>query len=400
MSLVRRAVGPTVPAPEYEARLAATRRAIKARKLAALLVAGPENIYYLTGLSHQGYFAFTLLVVPRTGPPLLVTREMERITVADQAWSCLHVPYLDGDDPAAAVVDAVGRVTEAGDHVGVEMSSMYLPVDVWLRFSAALADIELRDGSGVVDEIRRLKSPTEIECTRQAADASSAAMAAGVAAAEVDATERDVARAVYDAMIAAGSEYPGFVPLVRTRERFLHEHATWTDRTLHAGDTMLVELSGSVGRYHAPMSRTVYVGYRPPGARRAAELARAGLDVVVETLRPGVRAHDVYGEWKRVIDAGLGHSNYARHHCGYMVGIGFPPSWTGGPGVVGLRQGSDLRIAEGMTFHVLSWLLGQLPVDHLVSDTVLVTVHGGEILTAVDRTPLDVDPGGHEEAHF
>ena len=31
--------------------------------LAGLCVTGPEDIYYLTGLNHQGYFAFTMLVL-------------------------------------------------------------------------------------------------------------------------------------------------------------------------------------------------------------------------------------------------------------------------------------------------------------------------------------------------
>ena len=46
---------------------------------------------------------------------------------------------------------------------------------------------------------------------------------------------------------------------------------------------------------------------------------------------------------------------YRRHHCGYLVGIGFPPSWTGGNKVTGLRHDSDLEIKEGhdLPCHVL-----------------------------------------------
>ena len=38
-----------------------------------------------------------------------------------------------------------------------------------------------------------------------------------------------------------------------------------------------------------------------------------------------------------------------------------------------------------MTFHVLSWLLDQEPADYVLSDTVLVTDDGGELLTTVPR---------------
>lgn len=45
--------------------------------LVALIVASPEDIYNLTGLDHQGPFAFTALVLPADGPLLLVARAME-----------------------------------------------------------------------------------------------------------------------------------------------------------------------------------------------------------------------------------------------------------------------------------------------------------------------------------
>ncbi len=81
--------------------------------------------------------------------------------------------------------------------------------------------------------------------------------------------------------------------------------------------------------------------------------------------------------------AGLVH--YRRHHCGYLVGIGFPPSWTGGNQVTGLRHDSDLVIETGMTFHILSWLMGTGRGDYFVSDTVLLSDTGPEILTTAPR---------------
>ena len=43
-------------ASEYEARLSAVRRAMSARDTQTILVSAPENIFYLTGLDHWGYF--------------------------------------------------------------------------------------------------------------------------------------------------------------------------------------------------------------------------------------------------------------------------------------------------------------------------------------------------------
>ena len=103
-------------------------------------------------------------------------------------------------------------------------------------------------------------------------------------------------------------------------------------------------------------------------------------------LRPGALARDVYAAWQRVVD-GAGLAQYRRHHCGYAVGIGVPPSWTGGNTVVVLRADSAMEIRTGMSFHVLSWLMGTGRGDFFVSDMVLLTGDGPEVLT---RTPREV----------
>lgn len=100
-------------------------------------------------------------------------------------------------------------------------------------------------------------------------------------------------------------------------------------------------------------------------------------------LKPGTLARDVYGAWQKVVDdAGL--PRYRRHHCGYCVGIGFPPSWTGGNTDNGLRHDSDLEIQTGMSFHILSWQMNTGRGDVFLSNCVLLGENGPEVLT---RTP-------------
>jgi Xaa-Pro dipeptidase len=104
-------------------------------------------------------------------------------------------------------------------------------------------------------------------------------------------------------------------------------------------------------------------------------------------LQPGRKARDVYNAWQAVVDdAGLAH--YRRHHCGYCVGIGVPPSWTGGNNIIGLRAGSDLEIKKGMSFHILSWLMGTGRGDHFLSNTVLISDNCTEVLTRTPNGPI------------
>lgn len=110
-----------------------------------------------------------------------------------------------------------------------------------------------------------------------------------------------------------------------------------------------------------------------------AEVSCRAFDAALAALVPGARACDVYAAWQAVVDdAGL--PGYRRHHCGYLVGIGFPPSWAGGPRVTGPRDDSVLELREGMSFHLMSWLAGTGRGDFFVSNTVLMGSSGAEVL--------------------
>jgi Xaa-Pro dipeptidase len=364
--------------PERHARITALRSAMAVRGLAAVALTSPENVYYLLGLDHLGYFAFTMLVLPAEGDLVLVTREMERTTVLAQVPEARHVTFADGEDPADAAARALVHVVPGGGTVGVEGRGSFLPPAVLDGLRAALPTLTWEDCTSLLAAARAVQSATETGWARRAAAVSDAAMRAGIAVARSGAAERDVAAATYHAMISAGGEPPGFVPLIRPVAMLGQEHVTWGDRDLQPGEGLFLELSGCVRRYHAPLSRTVYPGYAPPQAVEAAEAALAGLAAARAALRPGVRTGEVYAAWQRAVGG-----TPRRHHCGYLVGIGYPPSWVGGPEVLGIRPGGDVEVLAGMVFHLMSWV--ERPVGHVISDTALVTADGCELLTTVSR---------------
>ena len=149
----------SIPSAEYDRRVRTVRSAMVANETGALLLASPENICYLTGLDHYGYFATTLLIVPGDGPLRIVARQMERPTLAAQVPHCEHFAYADGQDPAAAAARALGSAVSAPATVGAELSSMYLPVDVWSALQCALPNLAWSGISPLLASQRAIKSP-------------------------------------------------------------------------------------------------------------------------------------------------------------------------------------------------------------------------------------------------
>lgn len=377
--------------PLFERNVFALRReaaaaAVREAGLDVLLVTVPENIYYLIGLDHFGYFAFHMLVVPAEGEPVLVARRMEHVTIGRDVPDLRFDGYGDNDDLPAHCIRVVAEAAPDAGRIGLEETSLYLIPTVALAVRQHFSAASFVDATDVVTSQRLAQSPEELEVTAQAAAISDAMIRAAIAAAGEGVTEREVAAAAVAAMMDAGGEPPAFWPFVRCTSRFNEDHTTWTDYPLKRGDSLFLELSGSIGRYHAPTGRVVFVGEVPDGSEFVADVCLRAFEAARAVLRPGVEAGSVYEAWQAVLDeAGLSH--YRRHHCGYATGIGFPPSWSGNGVPRALRPGGTVRLEEGMVFHLMSWMMETGRGDYFVSDPVVITPEGGRRLTT---TPQDV----------
>lgn len=376
--------GRIFPDAEYRARLQKVRQRMAERRLDACLISSPENIYYMIGLNYQGYFVPHFLIVPREGEPHLIARAMEEKTVHAQVTCARFVGYADSDSPVGITCQTLAQMGLKSGRLGIEKNTLFLPPRLAEGVVANCPGAHWSDESGLIDEIRLIKSAFELDYTRKAAAVSDAMMDAGINATAAGVNEKEIAAEVYHAMVSAGGEHPGFVPLIRSTPTIEQEHATWSNRELVHRDVVFLEMGGCVRRYHAPMGRILFVGEAPRGTEEIGQVCLEAFREVVNALRPGVKSREVYRAWQDRVDrAGLSH--YQRHHCGYMTGIGFPPSWVGGSMVVGLRRDSEMVLQAGMVFHLMSWLVGTGRGDYFVSDTGVLTESGCEVLTTTPR---------------
>ncbi|WP_081157708.1 M24 family metallopeptidase [Ensifer aridi] len=372
---------------ERERRLERVRETCQQRGVDVAIFTSPENIYYLAGLDYEGYFCLHALLVPMEGKPVLFARRIETPTIVRQATNVDFVGYGDNDDVAAAIASHLVKMAGTSARVAFQRNSAW-NVAIETPICATLPDANFVDSSGIVEEMRLVKSPFEIEQTKQAARISDAMVSAGIAAAGNGVAENTVAAEVYNAMISAGGQSPGFPPFIRSVERICEPHTTWTSRKLKTGDSFLLELSGCINRYHAPMARTGYVGPAPAAAKKLAEISNQAHQKALNALKPGALASDVHAAWQAHLNA----SNVSARlqHCGYTVGVSFPPTWTGGPGVNSLHGASTVPIKQGMVFHLLTWITDDAGNDNFLSDCVLVEETGAVFLTTLPRNLAEV----------
>lgn len=353
-----------------------------------ILLSSPENIFYLIGLDHWGYFAPHLLVVPADGEMTLITRAMERVAVKNMVRNAAFEGHSDSETAADLAVRFLkGKLT--GKTVGLEQWSSGMAYGFGNLVRSGLDPAAWQDITGMVDQLRLVKSAEEQGFMRRAAAASDEGTQAAIAAIHDGASEADVAAECLAAMTRAGGTPPGFGPFIRPQARMAEEHTSWGDGVYKSGERVFLEVAGCVARYNAPQGRLVSIGKISDEDAEMAEISKSAFEALLKGLKPGVRARDVYAGWQAVVDA-AGMHEYRRHHCGYLVGIGFPPSWTGGNRVTGLRHDSDLEIEEGMTFHAMSWFTETGRGDFFVSNCVLLGPDGAEVLTLTPMGPTVV----------
>ncbi|ACM03470.1 M24 family metallopeptidase [Cereibacter sphaeroides] len=369
------------PAAEFEGRIARLQAATADLGADALVLLGPENIFWATGRQTAGYFAFQALVVPVEGAPVLLVRQLETTGARASTWLADIRAWQDGEDPAAALGSLV-RSLGLG-RIAMERGAWFIGQDLSERIAQALAGVALIDGSGVAERLRAVKSPAELSAIRKAAGYAEAAIAASIEACRAGVSENDVAAAMMGAAIRAGSEAMAMEPLVSSGPRSGVPHATWRRRLLEPGDGVFLELAASHDRYHAALMRSVWIGPPPAEAARMMDTAERALDAALAALRPGAPCAAPHEAAQAVIDA-AGYTAAFRKRIGYSMGAAFAPDWGEGA-ILSLFTGVDRLLEPGMVFHLPATLRSYGDYTVGASETVILTETGIEVLSTLPR---------------
>jgi len=342
----------------------------------------PENICYLVGHETPGYYTYQCLIVPASGQPTLLTRETETVNGRDTTYLENIVGYPDVDDPIQRTAQLVKSIAPSASVVGLEAKSWFLVPEHFEALSAAFEPSTIRRIDDNIVQLRLVKSEAEIAQIRLAARITNAGLRAGALAAVPGVRERDVAAIAFAEMIRQGSEYVGMEPFVASGPRAGTIHASWTDRVIQVGEGVLLEMSGTKGRYNAPLMHTVWSGQLTSDSARMAEACVAAREATVALVRPGNTPAQAHLQCRATVEE-FGLSHTYRKRSGYSVGLAFAPDWGEGH-ILSLKETDHREFQPGMVVHVVPTLRLAGVAGQGFSATLLVTENGNEILTQCD----------------
>jgi Xaa-Pro aminopeptidase len=381
------------PRSEYARRIERVKQRMAAAGIDVLLCTDPANMNYLSGYDGWSFYVHQLVALALDeDEPAWIGRQMDAagaaLTTFVRPDNIRGYPddYVDSPErhPMAFVAQELRVRGWDKRRIGVEMDAFSFTAQAHAQLRADLPRAELVDARALVNWVRIVKSPAELEMMRIAATIVAGAMGVGIETILPGVRECDVVARICAAQIAGTpqhwGDYPAALPSAPSGIKTAAPHLTWSGDRYAADTVTFLELAGCHHRYHAALARTVCLGRPPDGLAELAAVVADGLEVALDAARAGRTCHEVEAVWRALITK-KGHEKGSR--IGYSIGLGYPPDW--GERTASLRPRDMTVLEPDMCFHMIlgmwreSW-------GYELSETFCVSAAGPpEILTAFPR---------------
>jgi len=239
--------------------------------------------------------------------------------------------------------------------IGVEMDNYYFSAACYASLQQHLPNAKFKDTTSLVNWCRAVKSEQELIYMRRAGKIVEKMHHRIFETIEPGMRKCDLVAEIYDTGIRGadghGGDYPAIVPLLPSGEAASAPHLTWDDKPIQKGEGTFFEIAGCHRRYHAPLSRTVFLGKPTQQFMDADKALQEGMLAGLETAKAGNLCEDIANAFFEVLKK---YGIVKNNRTGYPIGLSYPPDW--GERTMSLRPGDKTVLQSGMTFHFMTGL--------------------------------------------
>lgn len=359
---------------EHAGRVDALRAKLAEKGLDALLVSHPSNRFYLTGFTAEdiapnesaGHLFITaddaLLV---TGSVNVTQAEAQaphiRVVNREGGWAAADSKALGELGVKRAGYEALAMLDGVLRGINAELAKQGKPVG-WLA------------ADGMVEELRAVKTPSELALLRKAFEITCAAFERVAPTIQAGQTEWEVAWKIHQAYVELGSEGPAFPTIVAAGTHAARPHHEPGERVIEPGVPIVIDMGARYRGYNADLTRTVWVGEPDEKLREIYGIVDGAVEAVFERLHAGLTGKEMDAAARDYI-AARGYEKEFSHGLGHGVGVRVheSPSASKDSEDV-LRPGNVITIEPGI--YQPEW--GGVRIE----DVVLITDEGFEVLTS------------------
>jgi Xaa-Pro aminopeptidase len=369
---------------------------MEAMHLDAMCVFYPARVAYLTGFHHipterpialvLGPDAYSALVVPA-----VEKEHAEQVAGMDRLD--VYFEYPGPEHPMERVGVVLAEVGANPDRIGADHDGF---VPHWGYRGPALSEITSKrpvDAEMLVESLRRVKSPAELECIQLSCDWAARAHRRMQDAIVTGKTEMECyLPANTETLIEMVSEMPGWRPVgfsengvtamfVAGRSTAM-PHGFVKGHGIQTGDVLVSGAGSDIDGYLSELERTMIVGEPSRAQERAFDAMLALQTRAIETMSPGVTVGEVELAVVRLAEE-LGVKDDLRHHVGHSIGLE-------GHEAPFLDRGDEAILEAGMVFTVEPGVYVKELGGFRHSDTVVITEDGRRMMTDYPRELKDL----------
>lgn len=384
---------------EYEQRQERICEILKEKNLKGLLVVSrggftfdrAYDVFYLTG-HYQSYVylpdylpywsgrSHTVLVMSSTGKTVLCVSTPD----CEKKGICADRIAYSGDFNRS-ITDAMDELSLSTGNMGL-IGSDVLPTCNWRYIVDKYADIHWIDLDDELAALKRIKSESEKQSIRDVCKINRKALDAFYKELRPGITEADAVAAAY---FAVASEGAGIYFCAVSSGDLVGSYTSKTQpgfskRVISEGEMVKIDLGVVMNGYLSEFGRTYIIGNASTEQRWLLDTLHAGLESVLDCIRPGISAKEVVecgdSALKSMGVAIMGKAAPGQISGSYPVlwghglGLGFERPW--------LIAGEELFIEEGMFLAVEKFLSLEKVGTAAAEQNLLVNSSGVEILTA------------------
>ena len=372
---------------EFKTRLNNVKNSMQKKGIDLLISHDTANMYYLTGYDAWSfYYAQCVLVHADLDEPLCFVR-------AQDAGGAFIKTYLKKENiiiynenyihkwpkhPYDYLVQIIKERKWDKLSIGLEMDAHYFTAFCYEKIKNGLPNAKIKDSERLVNWVRLVKSEAEINYMKSAALITEKAMHTAMNVINIDVRQCDavgeIQKSLFYGTENVGGEYASITTLLPTGPGTSASHLTATQDKFKNGESTIIEISGCVKRYHAPLARTVQLGKPEQKKVDAMNATIEALNAGINVVKPGNLANDVAQEFWKVLDK---YKIKKESRTGYSIGIGYPPDW--GEHTLNIYKGDMTVLKPNVTFHMIAVMqFGDWGVE--ASESIRVTENGNELL--------------------
>ena len=377
---------------EFKTRLNNVKKSMQKNGIDLLISHDTANMYYLTGYDAWSfYYAQCVLVHADLDEPLCFVR-------AQDAGGAFIKTYLKKENiiiynenyihkwpkhPYDYLVQIIKERKWDKLSIGLEMDAHYFTAFCFEKIKNGLPNAKIKDSERLVNWVRLVKSEAEINYMKSAALITEKAMHTAMNVINIDVRQCDavgeIQKSLFYGTENVGGEYASITTLLPTGSGTSASHLTATQDKFKNGESTIIEISGCVKRYHAPLARTVQLGKPEPKKVDAMNATIEALNEGINVVKPGNLANDVAQEFWKVLDK---YKIKKESRTGYSIGIGYPPDW--GEHTLNISKGDMTILKPNVCYHMIAVMqFGDWGGE--ASESVRITEGGNELLCNFSR---------------